>query len=111
MVIFRRNLKNRAILYLPARTLHPDRLLRPAVVSPWALGGEDVARGRLEPVPALGEVSVAERGGRRVQVRVERPPHLVGQHRVPVRRARVLLQHDGGGRGGRRRGFVLQAGK
>ena len=43
-------------------TFHPDGDVGSAVVAPGALGGQEVAGRRLEPVPVLGQVLVTDGG-------------------------------------------------
>ena len=59
-------------------TFHPDWYVGAAVVSPWTLGGEKVARGGVEPVPVLGQLGVTDRGvPAHTEVVVEAPLGLV----------------------------------
>ena len=58
-------------------TFHPDWHLSTAVVAPGALGGQEVARRRLEPVPVLRQVLVTHRGPpAHTQVVIEAPLRL-----------------------------------
>ena len=71
-------------------TFHPDWYLCSAVVPPGTLGGQEVAGGRVEPVPSAGQQPVADgRLAPHGQVVVEATVGLAGDHAVVAFLARI----------------------
>ena len=82
-------------------TFHPHGHPCAAIVAAGALCGQEVAGGRLEPVPPGGELPVADGGlGAHGQMMVEAPVGLPGDHLVVALDAWVVVGHKPvGGKG------------
>lgn len=76
-------------------TFHPDRDVGAAVVAPRTLGGQEVARRRLEPVPVLRQVLVTNWGPpAHRQVVVEAPLRLPGQQTIVTLKTGVITRNQ-----------------